>query len=303
MHSKKMGLCARKRLQRQRVRRARKLAWPASHLLVHHVLPLTLCTTSCATCSRATSRLRSLKIAYSQEAIRDHLECEAFAQLDRELNVYVLDADAGGASTPFPSAVITTACTSPRTRASRRVRAAHSQPPFSHLCLYPTASLKTSWKDTHPLRTWLCTLLHKHTHIHAHALVLTPIVPLCVTAQTRREAQQDSHESGGHAEPAVEGRHLERLDILASVTHTHTRTHARMHSISNPTAHPQWRSLAVCSHGKTAGERAAWRATVAPYTPTGHPHWPPTSLTNLPLPHSPPPRSPLPLPSTPPPSP
>jgi hypothetical protein len=73
---------------------------------VHHVLPLTLCTTSCATCSRATSRLRSLKIAYSQEAIRDHLECEAFAQLDRELNVYVLDADAGGASTPFPSAVM-----------------------------------------------------------------------------------------------------------------------------------------------------------------------------------------------------
>ena len=59
-----------------------------------------------ATCSRASSRLRNLKIAYSQEAVRDHLECEAFAQLDRELNAYVLDADAGGASTPFPSAVM-----------------------------------------------------------------------------------------------------------------------------------------------------------------------------------------------------
>ena len=34
-----------------------------------------------------------LKIAYSQEAIREHLEYEAFAQLDRELDAYMLDAD------------------------------------------------------------------------------------------------------------------------------------------------------------------------------------------------------------------
>ena len=39
-----------------------------------------------------------LKIAYSQEAIREHLEYEAFAQLDRELDAYMLDADAGGTS-------------------------------------------------------------------------------------------------------------------------------------------------------------------------------------------------------------
>jgi len=40
----------------------------------------------------------NLKIAYSQEAIREHLEYEAFARLDRELDAYMLDADAGGAS-------------------------------------------------------------------------------------------------------------------------------------------------------------------------------------------------------------
>ena len=58
---------------------------------------------------------------------------------------------------------------------SAKARAAHCEARFPLEEMAATASLQTSWKDPHPLLTWRCTLLHKHTQIHAHALVLTPI--------------------------------------------------------------------------------------------------------------------------------